>query len=305
MAGIPLIDLAPLRQGGPSGLARVASEIHRACVEVGFLYVVGHGVPQRLVEDAFAQSARFHAQPLEVKQKLTINPFHRGYLGLASYALNERLRPNLSESLVIMHELPPDDPDLLAGKPLQGPNQWPDLPGWRDTILSYNRALEDLGRALLPAFAGALELPADYFEAMFRKPTTFLRLLHYPPQSPAAPDNEFGSAPHTDYGCITILAQDETGGLEVRRRGGEWAAAPPIPGSFVVNLGDMMARWTNDRFVSTPHRVVNSSGRDRYSIAFFFDPNLETVVSCLPSCLEPQGAPRYPPGLRRVFARSA
>jgi isopenicillin N synthase-like dioxygenase len=241
------------------------------------------------------QSARFHAQPLAQKQRLAINAFHRGYIGASSYRLNEDLKPNLSESLVMMHELAPDDPELVAAKPLQGPNQWPDLPEFRDTMLAYAAAMEELGRRLLVLFAKALDLPDDYFARSFDKPTTFLRLLHYPPQPEASSENQFGSAPHTDYGAITMLAQDDTGGLHVRHRSGDWIAATPIPGTFVVNVGDVMARWTNDRYVSTEHRVLNTGGGHRYSVPFFFDPNMDVTIDCLATCKSANAASKYPP----------
>ncbi len=291
---IPVIDIGPLRRGSPSDVPDVATRLGRACEDVGFFYIANHGVPQTLIDRAFDASGRFHAQPLAEKDQLTINAFHRGYIAAKSYALDSGLKPNLSESWVMMHEVAESDPRF--GRPLQGPNQWPaSLAGWRDTILEYNNALAAVGQALLPAFAAALGLPLTYFNDMFDRPTTFLRLLHYPPQPPDSPENQFGSAPHTDYGCITILSQDDVGGLHVRTRTGEWIAAPPIPGTFVVNLGDVMARWTNDRFVSTPHRVINRSGRERYSIPFFFDPGMDAVIECLSSCTKPGEPPKYEP----------
>ena len=141
----------------------------------------------------------------------------------------------------------------------------------------------------------ALDLPATALDRYFERPTTFLRLLHYPPQPPDASDEQFGSAPHTDYGIITLVAQDDSGGLQVRPRGGEWIDAPPISGTFVLNVADMLARWTNDHFVSTPHRVVNRSGGDRYSIPYFFDTDMDAVIECLPTCTGPGNPPRYPP----------
>jgi isopenicillin N synthase-like dioxygenase len=285
---LPILDISR----DPAGVARA---LNTACEDVGFFYITNHGVAAELLRLVFMQSARFHAQPLAQKQRLAINAFHRGYIGASSYRLNEDLKPNLSESLVMMHELAPDDPELVAAKPLQGPNQWPDLPEFRDTMLAYAAAMEELGRRLLVLFAKALDLPDDYFARSFDKPTTFLRLLHYPPQPEASSENQFGSAPHTDYGAITMLAQDDTGGLHVRHRSGDWIAATPIPGAFVVNVGDVMARWTNDRYVSTEHRVLNTGGGHRYSVPFFFDPNMDVTIDCLATCKSANAASKYPP----------
>ena len=287
---LPILDLS-------RDSADVARALNAACEDVGFFYVANHGVPDELVRLVFVESARFHAQPAKAKEKLAINPFHRGYIGTSTYRLSDDVKPNLSESLVMMHELAPDDPDLLAKKPLQGPNQWPDLPEFRATMLAYVAAMEELGRKLLVAFALALELPADYFGPSFHKPTTFLRLLHYPPQPEASAENQFGSAPHTDYGAITMLAQDSSGGLHVRHRSGEWISATPIPGTFIVNIGDVMARWTNDRYVSTEHRVINTGGGHRYSVPFFFDPNMNVPIECLETCRSAENPPKYPPVL--------
>ena len=154
-------------------------------------------------------------------------------------------------------------------------------------------ALEDLARRIIALIARGLGLPPDWFAPHFERPTVFLRLLHYPPQ----PKEEglFGSAPHTDYGFITLLAQDDRGGLEVRARGGGWIPAPPVDGSFVLNVGDILSRWTNGRLVSTPHRVINLSGKDRYSQPFFFDPSMDCMVEPLPQCIEAGADPHYPP----------
>lgn len=278
--------------------ASVARELRATFETIGFAYVTGHGVPPELVDAAFAASRAFHALPLEAKMALRINAAHRGYMPMATSTIVTSSvarvrRPNLSESLMVMHELAPDDPDLLAGKPLQGPNQWPDLPGFRDTILAYNSALEALARRLTAAVALGFGLPEDFFAPHFARPTTWLRLLHYPPQPPDDDDEQFGSAPHTDYGFLTILAQDSTGGLEVQRRDGGWIQAPPRPGTFVVNVADILMRWSDGVLVSTPHRVRNVSGRDRYSIPFFFDPAMDTIVTRLPGINE-AAPPRWP-----------
>lgn len=183
----------------------------------------------------------------------------------------------------------------LAGLPMQGPNQWPDwLPGFKPAMLAYVREVDALGRHIVRLIALALGLPATALDHHFDHPTTFLRALHYPPQPPAE-DEQMGSAPHTDYGIITLLAQDDSGGLQVRPRGGDWIEAPPIPDTYVLNVGDMLARWTNGRLVSTPHRVINRSGGDRYSLPYFLDPSMDTRIECLPTCTDADHPPQHPP----------
>ena len=183
---------------------------------------------------------------------------------------------------MLMHEVAPDDPRY--GRPLDGPNLWPDLPGFREPVEAYEKAMHAFCLRLLRPMALALGLPRDWFAPHFVQPTTFLRLLHYPPHAQDAADDAFGSAPHTDYGFITILAQDRQGGLEVRRKDGTWLAAPPLDGTWVVNVADMLSRWTNERWQSTPHRVKNLSGGDRYSCPYFFDMAMDSIVEVLPTC---------------------
>ena len=192
-------------------------------------------------------------------------------------------------------DLPLDDPDVRAGKPLHGPNTWPPLAGFRPAMEAYFDAVTGFGRSLLPAFALALDLPEDYFLRLYDRPIANLRIMRYPPLPVPYPADQFSTAPHTDYGMITLLAQDDVGGLQVRLRSGEWVAVPCVANSFIVNLGDMLACWTNDRFASTPHRVLNELGGDRYSIPLFYHPSFDTVAACLPSCQGPDNPPRYPP----------
>lgn len=300
MKHIPIVDL----QGNLDADAPLAQQNARALFEalsqIGFAYIAGHNVAPATREAAFAASRDFHASTLAQKQSLAINAFHRGYMGMASSTIvtstvAKVTRPNMSESLMLMHELPPDDPGLLAGLPMQGPNQWPDwLPGFKPAMLAYVREVDALGRHIVRLIALALGLPATALDHHFDHPTTFLRALHYPPQPPAE-DEQIGSAPHTDYGIITLLAQDDSGGLQVRPRGGDWIEAPPIPDTYVLNVGDMLARWTNGRLVSTPHRVINRSGGDRYSLPYFLDPSMNTLIECLPTCTDAAHPPQHPP----------
>src|SRR5258706_8943218 len=296
---IPVADISGLADLGSPAARSAATQLCAAYGSVGFPYIAGNGVPAATIDAAFAASAEFHASSLAQKQSIAINQFPRGYIGMATSTIVTSsvarvTKPNLSESLMLMHEIARDDPDF--GKEVHGPNQWPDwLPGFRPTIEAYIAALEAVTRRLLGAFTLGLALPAGWFDPMFAKPVTFLRLLHYPPHPADAVDNQFGSAPHTDYGCMTLLAQHGVEGLGVRRRDGDWVDAPPVRDTFLLNLGDIMPRWSNDRFVSTPHRVLNRSGRERFSIAYFFDPGMDAMIDCLPTCRSAEAPPRYPP----------
>ncbi len=293
---IPVIDLAPLLTGRDK--AAVAEAVGQACREVGFLYIAGHGVPPALVDRCFAEIRRFFALSDERKMAVHMrrSPCHRGYYPLFEENTDPDLTADLKEGFDIALELGTEDPDVIAGKPLHGPNQWPeDLPGFRETLEDYYAAMRRLARQLLRAFALSLEIPEDFFEDKVDKPLAQLRTLHYPPQAGHVEAETLGCGAHTDYGCLTILAQDDVGGLQLCNSAGEWIAAPPIPGTFVVNIGDQMARWTNDLFAATRHRVINTSGRERYSLPFFFDPNYDTVVECLDSCRDVAHPSKYPP----------
>ena len=293
---IPVVDLAPFRAGTAAGKHQVAREIRDAAESLGFLYFKNHGVPAEVVDTAFATGRRFFDLPTEAKLAVKVNASHRGYIPFNNAVYSSELKPNLNESFLMGLDLPADDPDVAAGVPMHGSNQWPPaMPELRPALEAYFDALGTLGQLTLRAFALALDLDEHFFEPRFAKPMPFIRLLHYPPQIGTRPDNEFGAAAHTDYGFVTILAQDDVGGLQVKRRDGGWIEAPPIAGTFVVNIADMLMRWTNDRWVSTPHRVINASGRERYSLPFFYDPTYHTMVSCLESCQGPDNPPKYPP----------
>jgi isopenicillin N synthase-like dioxygenase len=293
-AAIPVIDMASLSGGDQTTMTAVGRALLDAAERVGFFYVRNHGVSLPLIERVYALSHRFFALPVETKQSVRIDARHRGFIAVGQARMYEQARIDLKESFIWGPELGSDDPDVAAGKPLMGPNQWPAaLPELAPTLTAYSAAVMDCGRRLLRGFAASLGLDPDFFQARFAKPLARCSLIYYPPQPPESGDEQFGVAPHTDYGGLTLLSQDDTGGLQVRARSGEWVTAPPIAGSFVVNIGDLMARWTNDRFVSTPHRVVNSSGKARYSVGVFFDPAFDTVID--PRELRPGGPPLYPP----------
>jgi isopenicillin N synthase-like dioxygenase len=293
-SSIPVIDMAPLSGGDRTAVARVAGDLLDAAQRVGFFYVRNHAVPQPLIDRVYMLSRRFFSLPAEVKQSVHINAMHRGFLAVGEARMYEQARVDLKESFIWGPELGLDDPDVAAGKPLMGSNRWPAaLPELAPTLMEYSAAVMDCGRSLLRGFAASLGLDPDFFRERFAKPLARCSLIYYPPQPPESGSDQFGVAPHTDYGGLTLLNQDDTGGLQVRTRSGEWVTATPIPGTFVVNIGDLMARWTNDRFVSTPHRVVNSSGQARYSVGVFFDPSFDTVID--PRELRPNGPALYAP----------
>ncbi|MEQ8965507.1 MAG: 2-oxoglutarate and iron-dependent oxygenase domain-containing protein [Azospirillaceae bacterium] len=293
---IPVIDVAPLASGDSEGTAAVAAAIGRACRGTGFFYIRGHGVPDTMMAEAFAASRALFALPDTEKDALSItrSPHNRGYVALAGESLDPAIPADRKEAFNIGLDLALDDPEVVAGAPFRGVNVWPDLPGWRATMLDYFERVRALGHRLHRAIALDLGLEAGFFEPRIGRPMATLRLLHYPAEPPAA-DGAIGAGVHTDYGNVTILATDGAPGLEVRTRSGEWVAAPHVPGCFVCNIGDLLMRWSNDEYVSTPHRVVNRTGVERYSIAFFFDPDPDARIECLETCRGPDRPARYPP----------
>jgi isopenicillin N synthase-like dioxygenase len=296
MPDVPVIDFLPFREASAEGKSKVAAQIRDACEGSGFFYLAQHGVPKADVEAVFCASRRFFDLPLEERMKVKLSPKqNRGYQPLGSRLYAEQAdAPDLNESFKYQHELSPDDPDIRDGNRVHALNKWPaDLPGWRDTLIGYYDRMEQLTERLLRAFALALDIPENYFIGFYKKPLTQINLLHYPPQSNEARGRQFGIRPHADTTAFTVLAQDDVGGLQVQR-GDSWIEAPPIPDTFVINIGDMMARWTNDRFQSTPHRVINRSGAERFSIPYFAIPDFDAVVECLPSCEGPGRPAKYP-----------
>ncbi|MGA8587615.1 MAG: 2-oxoglutarate and iron-dependent oxygenase domain-containing protein [Roseiarcus sp.] len=301
---LPILDLSSWREGDRVSLARIGGEVGAACRDVGFFYVVNHGVDRELIERAFAQSHRFFALPLAERQALAIETIggNRGYSGRLREALDPGRGPDMKEAFNVGLEIAPDDPHLLSKQPFRSLNAWPSLPNFRETLLAYYDACAALGARLHRAFACDLGLKPDFFDDKFDRPMATLRLLHYP-APPQGSEPRTGAGVHTDYGNLTLLATDDVGGLEVRARNGEWIEAPVVPGAFIVNIGDCLMRWTNDIYISTPHRVVNRSARERYSIAFFYDPNPEAVVETIPSCVREGERVRYPPILAADYLK--
>jgi isopenicillin N synthase-like dioxygenase len=288
---IPLIDLAA---APPAALAQ---RIHTALRTAGFFGVTGHGVAAPTVQAAFDASRRFFAMPESVKAHWHVDSggtavsdnanaasAKRGFDPIGWQALDPLQPPDVKESFYL-------------GQPLHGANRWPDgtlVPGFRAACENYADAMQTLARRLMGLFELALGLPAGHFNRFMQQPMCTTRLLHYPPQPAQAAPGQIGCGAHTDWGALTLLAQDDAGGLQVQTGGGDWIDVPPTPGALVVNIGDMMQRWTNDHWPSTLHRVVNQrSGRDRWSIAYFFDLDADAVIAPLPSCVSATHPARY------------
>ena len=276
---IPIIDVSPLETGDETACRRVADELCEAARTVGFFYVSDHGVPATLLDDVFSVTRSFFSAPDQEKRSVAISPFHRGWLEIGATTMSGSNESDFKESFVWGLDIQADDPDFLAGGRLLAPNQWPAfLPRMRAQLMAYFHSTQLCGQRLLRAFAMGLGIRSDYFLPHVDKPVSRGAILYYPPRSPNHNAAEFGAAPHADFGTLTLLAQDDVGGLQVQDRSGAWIDAEPVDGTLVVNVGDLLALWSNGRFESTLHRVINPVGKERYSVAMFVDPNWDSIV---------------------------
>jgi isopenicillin N synthase-like dioxygenase len=279
-AQVPVVDVAPLVKG-TGGRDEAAARLGRACREWGFFYVVGHGVDEGLQLRLERRSRDFFAQELEAKLEIRMalgGSAWRGYFPVGAELTSGR--PDRKEGIYFGAELGPDDPRVQAGTPMHGPNLFPaGMPGLREVVLDYTAAMTRLGHTLMAGIASSLGLAESYFADRYTAdPLILFRIFNYPPDpSPGGDQDTWGVGEHTDYGMLTILKQDDSGGLQVKSRG-RWIPAPPLPNSFVCNLGDMLERMTGGRYRSTPHRVRNLARHDRLSFPFFFDPSFDARI---------------------------
>jgi isopenicillin N synthase-like dioxygenase len=301
---IPIIDVAPYLAGRPGAARALADQVARTCLDTGFLVVANHGVPQQVIDNAFAAAASFFALPEEAKLALKIGAENIGYLPyggqtVRTSTVHKNTKPNYSESFYVTTP----DPNPAFNEGDRDRNKWPPgLDGFRDAIVTYFTTMRSLAHRMLPAFAIALGLPDDYFEDDFKGPASTVRLIEYAPQLQDEADL-FGFAPHTDGSFITFLPRSKLPGLEVRTKTGEWIRPPSVPGTLVVNTGEMLAHYSNDRFVPTPHRVLNRSPSTRHAMPFFYGPNRHKVISCVPTCVSDDNPARYAPSTS--FERNA
>ena len=297
---LPVIDFSLFAGGTATQKQQIADAIGAACREDGFFLLANHGLDRQLVDDGFAAAKQFFDAPLSVKQAMAIehSPCHRGWYGEGGEILDGSSQPqgDYKQGLKIGRDLPAEHPRVVAGMALHGANQWPE--GWpHDDIFKARMqacyaACEALSHQLMQAFALSLNLPQTHFTPWLSLPMATLSPLRYPPMRA---DAELSAAAHTDFGCLTLLLQHDQAGLEIERPNGSWLAVPCAPELVVVNIGDMMARWTNDLYRSTRHRVRHQGQGPRHSMAFFFDPDPEADLSPLPGCLVEGAAAAYPP----------
>jgi isopenicillin N synthase-like dioxygenase len=298
MKSIPLINFAPAYSGDVSARASLAAEISAASRSAGFFYLADHGIAPELEQRVFDQSRRFFEMPQALKEAVHMrhSTCRRGYENLGDQTLDLEARPDLKESFYCGVHYDATHPFVKAGYDSYGPNLWPvDLAGFEADMKEYISVQTKLCEDIMKLIAIALGLDEQYFDDTFSEPLTTLRLVRYPPHPPTADEATFGAGAHTDWGSLTTLAQDSTGGLEVLGPDGQWISAPPIPGTLIVNLGDLMPRWTNGVFKSNAHRVINRSqgGGYRYSVPFFYGPRYDTQVEPLSTCISASQPARY------------
>ena len=299
MIELPIVDISRLRSARLEERAAVAKDLGFACRDIGFFYVTGHDLTPEDLSALFDISRHFFALPESAKDALSIKLLDHevGYIGLEDEQLDPESPNDYKEAFNIGLDLAPDHPDIVTKKPFRGPNVWPDLPGWREEALRAYKLFWRTGRLIHRGLSLDLGIAETFFDDKIDAPIGILRLLHYPARVNGAA-NQLGAGAHTDYGNLTLLATDGVAGLQVKLRSGKWIDAPTVQGALICNIGDCLMRWTGDTYVSTPHRVVRPS-IDRYSVAFFLDPNPDARVETLP------GFPaRYPPTTGAAYLKA-
>ena len=308
-SAVPVVDIGPYVTGDEAQKAAVAKAVDEACRRIGFLIVAGHGVPQAAIDDCLEATWGFFDLD-DAEKRRWMSPkgdFRRGYLPVGgnalAYTLDHESPPDLIEAFTFGRFDLPVEPYYAAHRETWfEPNIWPTRPpGFQQALCDYYQAMERLADILMRIFALALEMPEDFFADKIDRHITAMRLNHYAEAEGPPLPGQLRAGAHSDYGSLTILlATEAAGGLQVRSGDGAWSDVEPVPDTFIVNLGDLMAQWTNDRWVSTLHRVVNPPedrrvGSRRASIAFFHQPNYDALIECLPTCLAPGEPPRYAP----------
>jgi len=287
---LPVVDVSGHRSDDRGSTTAAAEAIGAALTDLGFVSIVGHGIPWDQVEEIYGWARRYHALPIEVKTAHGMGPANMGYIPIGGAQQGEH--PALNAA-------------FFMGRPGSARNRLPDpevLPGFEAALTAYYRAMDELGHHLLPLYALAVGMPAEYFDQFFDPALATLRLTHYPPV--LAVDGQWGIDPHSDAGFMTMLPTNPVAGLEIQEPSGTWRPVEQEPESFVVNAGDMLRRWTNDRFLSTRHRARSDVPFDRYAIPFFFDPRVDSVIDPVPSCVDADHPKRHEPLVYRDYLQA-
>ncbi|MGV6847381.1 MAG: isopenicillin N synthase family dioxygenase [Marinibacterium sp.] len=294
-ANLPVVDLAGLFTGDSEDKAKVASALGDAARTSGFFYITNHGVPQKQIDALFAASREFHEKPRSFKMKYWsgFTTHHRGYVPFEENGADFPKSINMNEAWDMSFEAPADHPDHLAQWRMTGPNIWPDIPGWKETVSGYYDAAFNLGLRLLDALALELGVETEELTRHITYPTSQLRLLRYLENDMPATKDIVGIAAHSDFECFTLLLTGAPG-LQVMNAEDVWIEAPPIDGCFVVNIGDIFETWSGGQFKSTQHRVINV-GKERYSMPLFFGLDYHAVVRPLEKFRSPEVDAKYPP----------
>jgi len=272
---IPVVDVSALANN--TGALDVAQALHAASQSLGFIYIKGHGISQKSIDNARSKAFEFFRLSDAKKASVLVSSSHRGWLKPGGAKMDDTAKTDLKESFIWGHE--DNANNTTDTHPLRGENQWPThTPGLRDAAMNYFNQAHNVAALLMQGFALGLNLDRDFFLQSANRPLSRASFVYYPAQPMESGEEQFGVAPHTDFGVLTVLCQDDTGGLQVQDINGEWIHAPPIEGTLVVNVADLLSRWTAGAYKSTPHRVVNTSGRERLSLVLAFDPNPETVI---------------------------
>ena len=272
---IPIVDITPLRDG--SDPQSVAAQLHAASQNLGFIYIKGHGIPEAEIERARAAAYEFFRGSHNEKASVKVSSRHRGWLGRGGAKMQDDAKADLKESFIWGQQN--SEGTTIEDHPLRGANQWPEfVPELQMHSMTYFHRAQDVAHHLMHGFALGLGKNEDFFLQTASRPLSRASYVYYPAQPASAGEDQFGVGPHTDFGVLTVLCQDSVGGLQVQDVNGHWIEAPPIHGTLVVNVADLLARWTGGAYKSTPHRVVNSSGRERLSLVLAFDPDPETMI---------------------------
>ena len=296
---LPVLDVGDFLSGSDADLESLAEQLRNAAEEFGFFFIKNHGISKKLIKNVFSENKRFHSQSMEVKNTIAIDDNQRGYIRpkatlLKHSTYNKNTTFDSNETTVFATEYGIDNLYRKAGKRFYGENQWPkDLPGFKEIVQEYMDTMTQLGKATLPIWARALGLEREYFAPYFENNHTYFRMSHYPPD-PNLAENSFGLGPHADTGFLTLLPQAAVDGLEILDLDGEWFRPPRMNDCILVNTGQFLERWSNEKFRASPHRVIPPKSEHRYSIALFVNTSLDSICECIPTCQSPSNPAKYP-----------